>query len=261
MVLPKRAEPKSRPTLTYAGAWFEGCSLGDGITRIRERHVHEYARCNIWHVRGRDRDLLIDSGTGLVALAPVLPVSGGRPLVVVGTHVHFDHVGGHHEFDDRRGHALEADAYRTMPDAMTVAHLFRTLETPVEALPHAGWRAADYRVRPAPLSATLEEGDTIDLGDRVFSVLHVPGHSPGSIGLYDGRDGVLFAGDAVYDGELLDDFEHSQVDDYCLTMERLAELPVSVVHAGHYDSFGQSRLRRLADEYLLGRRRPGCPLA
>lgn len=243
-----------------AGHWFEGWSLGDGVTLIRETHVHPFARCNIWHVRGRERDLLVDSGTGLVALAPLLPATAGRPVVAVGTHVHFDHIGGHHEFHDRCGHVLEADAYRTMPDAMTVAHLFRSLEAPVDALPGAGWRAAEYRLRPAPLTRVLDEGDTIDLGDRGFMVLHLPGHSPGSIGLYDERNGMLFAGDVVYDGELIDDFEHSNVEAYCASMERLARLPVSVVHAGHYDSFDQARLRQLVDQYLLGRRRSGCPL-
>lgn len=243
-----------------AGQWFEGRSLGDRVTLIRETHVHPFARCNIWHIRGRDRDLLVDSGTGLVALAPQLPGGPGRPVVAVGTHVHFDHVGGHHEFEDRRAHVLEAEAYHRMPDEATVAHLFRELDEPVGRLPCAGWRSSSYSVRPAPLSVRLEEGDTVDLGDRVFSVLHLPGHSPGSIGLYDERDGVLFSGDAVYDGELIDDLEHSNVEACVATMERLATLPVSVVHAGHYDSFDQSRLRRLIDQYLQGQRRPGCPL-
>jgi hypothetical protein len=43
-------------------------------------------------------------------------------------------------------------------------------------------------------------------------------------------------------------------------MERLARLPVGIVHAGHFDSFGQSRLRQLIEQYLAGRRRQGCPL-
>jgi len=247
--------------LGMARQWFEGRSLGHGVTLIRETHVHPFARCNIWHVRGRDRDLLVDSGTGLVALAPLLPGTRGRPMVVVGTHVHFDHVGGHHEFSDRRGHVLEAAAYDSMPDAATVAHLFRELDEPVDMLPSAGWRRSSYSVRPAPLSVRLEEGDRVDLGDRVFSVLHLPGHSPGCIGLYDERDGMLFSGDAVYDGELIDDLGHSSVESYVATMERLARMPVRVVHAGHHDSFDESRLRRLVDQYLMGRRRPGCPLA
>ena len=41
--------------------------LGDRVTLIRETHGHSLARSNIWHVRGRDRELLVDSGSGLVA--------------------------------------------------------------------------------------------------------------------------------------------------------------------------------------------------
>ena len=43
------------------------------------------------------------------------------------------------------------------------------------------------------------------LGDRHFEVLHLPGHSPGSIGLWERRTGILFSGDALYDGPLLDE--------------------------------------------------------
>ena len=246
--------------MKIARDWYEACELDQGVVRLRERHVHELARCNIWLARGSHRDLLVDSGTGLLPLSPVLPLATGRPLVAVATHVHFDHVGCLHEFADRRGHGLEADAFATMPDEATVAPLFRALADPVDALPVAGWTSRDYALRPAPLAVSLAEGDAIDLGDRVFTVLHLPGHSPGSLGLYDARNGVLFAGDAVYDGELIDDFRHSSVEAYCATMERLARLPVGIVHAGHYDSFGPARLRRLADDYLRGRRRPGCPL-
>ena len=50
----------------------------------------------------------------------------------------------------------------------------------------------------------IGEGDVIDLGDRAFEVLHLPGHSPGSIGLWDPAAGTLFSGDAIYDGPLLE---------------------------------------------------------
>jgi hypothetical protein len=35
---------------------------------IHEPHIKPYYRCNSWHVRGRDRDLLLDSGIGVVGL-------------------------------------------------------------------------------------------------------------------------------------------------------------------------------------------------
>ena len=69
--------------------------------KIFEPHIKEYYRCNIWHVRGRDRDLLIDSGMGVVSLREQIPLLSGRPLLAVASHTHFDHIGTHHEFADR----------------------------------------------------------------------------------------------------------------------------------------------------------------
>src|SRR5690606_15480213 len=92
-----------------------------------------------------------------------------------------------------------------------------------------GWPgAASYAIAPAPPTRILEEGDIVDLGDRHFEVLHLPGHSPGSIGLWEAATGILFSGDAVYDGELLDDNADSSIPDYLRTMERLRALPVRV---------------------------------
>jgi len=128
-----------------------------------------------------------------------------------------------------------------------------------ERLPPGGFDAQAYAVCPAPATRLLQEGDVIDLGDRHFTVLHVPGHSPGSVALWEAATATLLAGDAVYDGPLIDDLYHSQPDAYVDTMHRLRELPVRVVHGGHYPSFGRDRYLALIDEYLQGRRAPGCP--
>jgi glyoxylase-like metal-dependent hydrolase (beta-lactamase superfamily II) len=90
----------------------------------------------------------------------------------------------------------------------------------------------------------------IDLGDRAFEVLHLPGHSPGSIALFERRSGILFSGDAIYDGPLLHDLPGSSTPDYVRTLRRLLELEVEIVHAGHDPSFGRSRLRQIAETYL-----------
>jgi glyoxylase-like metal-dependent hydrolase (beta-lactamase superfamily II) len=99
----------------------------------------------------------------------------------------------------------------------------------------------------------LDDGDGVDLGDRAFEVLHLPGHSPGSIGLWEEATGTLFSGDAVYDGPLLDQLDGSDVDAYLSTMRRLRDLPVAVVHGGHEPSFGRERLVELCDAYLARR--------
>jgi glyoxylase-like metal-dependent hydrolase (beta-lactamase superfamily II) len=64
----------------------------------------------------------------------------------------------------------------------------------------AGFAAGSFRQQPCAQVSEIDEGDVIDLGDRAFEVLHLPGHSPGSIGLWDSSAGVLFSGDAIYDG-------------------------------------------------------------
>ncbi|MFQ5959554.1 MAG: MBL fold metallo-hydrolase [Alphaproteobacteria bacterium] len=138
---------------------------------------------------------------------------------------------------------------------------YRTLDDGITYIgePYAGFDASTYAIKAAPATRLVREGEVIDLGDRAFEVLHLPGHSPGSIGLWEKASGILFSGDAVYDGELLDELYHSNVRDYIATMERLRDLPVRVVHGGHCPSFGRARMIEIVDEYIAGKRRPGCP--
>jgi len=251
--------------LPVATAWFRRESLAGGVTWLDEPHVAAFARCNIWHVRGRDRDLLVDTGLGLASLEQAARDLFARPVTAVLTHAHFDHIGGAYEFEDRRAHSAEA-AELTEPSGfagLTEADLgvdlverlraagYEIPEILLDALPHAGFSLAGYRVPPAPPAAVLHDGELLDLGDRTFEVLHLPGHSPGSIGLWESQTGILFSGDALYDGPLLYDLPGSSVEAYVPTLERLLELPVSVVHAGHDPSFGRDRLREIASDYLV----------
>lgn len=253
--------------LPIARRWFGRTAVGDGITWLTEPHAHRLLRCNIWHVRGRDRDLLVDTGLGIASLRDEISDLLDHPLISVATHVHYDHVGGLHEFEDRRIHRLEqaqmAD-YREIqwlrrdefpePVRTLLAELGLPLEDEllIDALPEPGWDPARYAIRSARASA-LDEGDVLDLGDRRFEVLHLPGHTPGSLGLWEATSGTLFSGDAVYDGPLLDTLPESDLVAYAATMERLRKLPVRAVHGGHEPSFGRERLIELIDAYLTAR--------
>lgn len=104
------------------------------------------------------------------------------------------------------------------------------LDLLVDALPTAGWKPEDYAIVSATPTSLLVDGDVIDLGDRAFEVMHLPGHSPGSIGLWEPKTGILFSGDAIYDGALFDFLPDSDVQDYSRTMKRLRALPVTIVH-------------------------------
>lgn len=244
--------------LQVADHWFETRRLADDVTLIWEPHVSPDVRCNIWHVRGRDRDLLLDSGMGVVKLRDEIALVTEKPVLCVASHSHFDHIGGHHEFEQRLIHAAEADILAA-PDAdNTVLRSYVTPEI-FFAAPFAGFDVADYAIKPAPPTRLLHEGDGVDLGDRHFEVLHLPGHSPGCIALWEAATGTLYSGDVIYDGELYDHLYHSVTEDYIASLERLKDVPAETVHGGHYASFGRDRLLALIDEYLAGKRKPGCP--
>lgn len=247
--------------LALANRWFERTTMGSGLTLLWEPHVHPFLRCNIWHLRGRDRDLLIDTGLGIASLRQEIADLADKPLLAVATHIHYDHVGSLHEFDERLMHVAEAPrmerydefaALRSSAFPSDYRHLMAH-EAFGDSLINAAPEDFDidaFRIRPASVTRTVAEGDVLDLGDRHFEVLHLPGHSPGSIGLWEPASGILFSGDAVYDGTLLDDLPDSNVDDYVATMRRLRELPVTIVHGGHEPSFGRARLVELVDAYL-----------
>lgn len=158
--------------------WFSKETISEGLTRLYEPHVHSFFRANIFHVVGRDADLVIDFGMGLASLAGALNIPAGKPVLAVATHVHVDHVGSFHEFENRLGHEAEAAAFAQMPDADTLAPYFRTQPGALAAVPPTGVRPETYAISPAPLTTILKENDIIDIGDARYTVLHLPGHSP-----------------------------------------------------------------------------------
>lgn len=251
-----------------ASRWFERKQVSDDLTLLWEPHVHPLVRCNIWHVRGRDRDMLIDTGLGAASLKEEIQDLVDKPLTAVATHIHFDHVGGLHEFDERLVHADEAEG---MANCKGFSGLSRAslgievleglaaagcpIDEPylIDAVPHEAFSPDDFVIRSAMATRIVDEGAEIDLGDRHFEVLHLPGHSPGSIGLWEAATGTLYSGDAIYDGPLLDEVSGSHIPDYVATMKRLRALPVDVVHGGHDPSFGRSRMIEICDAYLARR--------
>ncbi len=231
--------------------------LSHGVSLIRETHLCESWRCNIWHIQGRDRDLIVDTGMGLWSIAEHIAAIRERPVLAFCTHSHHDHAGGLFQFDNRLGHSAEAEIFEHPTRANTVAELLdpSVIKTP----PNPRFDASMWCYPPAPLTLEVSEGDLIDLGDRVYQTLHLPGHSPGSVGLWEANSGLLFTGDALYDGVLYDHLYHSVPEILCESLQRLREIPVSTVHAGHYQSFDRARMHIVVDEYLSGQRSMQCP--
>ena len=235
-------------------SWFRVEGLQEGVSRIYEPFVDPAIRCNVWHVRGRDRDLLIDTGMGLRPLKPEIARLSEHPLIAAITHSHFDHSGGLYEFDCRLGHAREASLLARPTRAGVTAEGYVTAEI-FRSLPNDSFDPLSYNVRPAPLTGYLDEGDVVDLGDRVFQVLHLPGHSPGSVGFFEDRTGLFFSGDVVFDGPLYDNLYHSDPVLFRESMRRLKDLRAVTIHPGHFRSFGRAEMLEIIDAFLAGERR------
>jgi glyoxylase-like metal-dependent hydrolase (beta-lactamase superfamily II) len=251
--------------LPVRGQWFERREVAPGISWIIEPSVHGFLRSNIWHVRGRDRDLVVDTGMGITSLRSSLPELFDHDPIAFLTHGHYDHIGGAFEFSRRAGHVSES-AMLAEPEEATLISADLPLsfaealaaDDPdgvcpdflVDAIPDVGYDLEGYGVRPAPLTDRLVDGDVIDLGDRVLEVVHLPGHTPGSAVLFDQASGVLFTGDVLYDGGLLDELPESSIDDYVASMRRLLTLDVSIAYPGHEQPLGPDEVRRIGRSYL-----------
>jgi glyoxylase-like metal-dependent hydrolase (beta-lactamase superfamily II) len=213
--------------------------------------------------------MVVDTALGVASLRQAGADLWGDETLAVATHFHGDHVGSLHEFDQRAIHHREAerlwrdgglggtlvvdDVPETARRMMSAAGYDLSAELFLSAVPEAGYDLGSYGVGPFEATRLLAEGDVVDLGDRAFEVLELPGHTPGSIGLWEAATGILFSGDAVYDGPLLDFGPDSDIPTYLQTMERLRHLPVQVVHAGHDPSFGRARMHALIDTYTASR--------
>ncbi|HEY9903186.1 MAG TPA: MBL fold metallo-hydrolase [Candidatus Sericytochromatia bacterium] len=242
-------------------SWFATRKISESLYCISEVHYWEWNRANLWLIKGQTQDLLIDTGLGVASLRQHLASLIDKPLLAIASHIHFDHAGGMHEFDEIAIHPAEAEALQKGDNhvALCAQEYGWVVDEHFTQLPYPGFTATQYTLHAAEPTQLLKEGDVLDLGNRAFEVLHLPGHSPGCIALYDRKSQELFSGDIVYDGDLLDELPGSDIPTYISTYERLQRLPVETVYPGHYHVFGRERLQQLMADYLEAKRQPGCP--
>ena len=226
--------------------WYAIQPQGDGILRLNEIHVDPYAVGDIWLVRGSQRDLIVDTGSGIVPPAPIIEALSDKPILAVALNCYYDHAGGWHSFTERACHRLDAAALIDPSEESALVSQYLTGGS-LAALPRAGYATADYRMVGAKPTRLLEDGDVIDLGDRCLEVLHVPGRSPGGIALWEAETGSLFTSDMLYDGEHGPAWPPDDPPSYIASLRRMGDLPVSTVYPGHYGSFDGARMATLID--------------
>jgi len=255
----------SDAALAVAAPWFGVDDVGEGVTRVTEPHLSDLVSANLWWIRGRTHDVLVDTGLGVASLRQHLPEVLEHDTLAVISHSHLDHTGGAHELDHVAVHALEADAIGSPPPASLHPRTELELlglaipddedlpESLLKALPEPGYDPAAYAVRPATVTRTLVDGDVIDLGDRRLRIVHLPGHTPGSIVVLDEDLRWVYTGDVIYDGTLFDEMFGADIPSYVASIRRLLALDVALVHPGHDESFGPERLHEIGEGYLTSR--------
>lgn len=122
------------------------------------------------------------------ALTSFISRHGLNVTHLVNTHMHIDHAVGDRMVSDRYGVPVEAHA----EDGVLGTRLQQ----------QAMMFGMTERVQDVSIGRTLSEGDTIHIGTGCLEVLHVPGHSPGSIVLYDREGGYILAGDVLFSGSI-----------------------------------------------------------
>jgi glyoxylase-like metal-dependent hydrolase (beta-lactamase superfamily II) len=242
--------------------WFGLEDVGEDVTKVTEPHLSELVSANLWWIRGRRHDVLVDTGLGVASIREHLPDVLAHDTMAVVSHTHLDHTGGAHEFGQVAVHALESGAMASPPPAslhtatemdllgLAIPEDYELPESLLEAVPAPGYDPAVFAIRPAVVTRALADGDVIDLGDRRLRVIHAPGHTRGSILLYDEDLRWLYTGDVLNDSPVFDEMYGADIPSYVESMRRMRDLDVAMVHPGHDNSFDGEHMRHLIDAYL-----------
>jgi glyoxylase-like metal-dependent hydrolase (beta-lactamase superfamily II) len=175
--------------------WLNVSRLSKTIWRIEDAGVSEYL------ITGNDRSLLIDCGWGIGDLAKTVAGLTSLPLAIINTHGHRDHTSGDYLFKERI-HIHEGDV-PLLKKAYDPAARTETLRRfPKERWP-PGFKEDAWIHAPLPHFESFEGPRSFDLGGRIVDVIETPGHTPGSLCLYDRKERLLFAGDNIQAGNVL----------------------------------------------------------
>jgi glyoxylase-like metal-dependent hydrolase (beta-lactamase superfamily II) len=229
--------------------WFEITEFPEQVFRIREPALAPLHGSNLWLVRGRRSSLLIDTGVGVAPVRPIVEALAGNPVICLLTHGHYDHIGGAHEFSDRRAHRLEA-AVLADPDPRSTQWQGWLTRDSFSRAPAETFDFDSYSLEPAPPTTLVEDDDRIDLGGRQVTIMHTPGHSPGLISVFEPETGVLFTSDALYDGRMFFELEGSDWVHAARSIERLLATGARRIHPGHFESLSGREFQRLGRRTL-----------
>ena len=177
----------------------------------------------IW---GDYKNVLIDSGLdkNFTKLQQYLLSTGIKIRdidIIINTHEHFDHMGANRYFQEY---------------ALIAAHRFAAIKIAVKDKYVTMYESGDLN-EPAPkIHLWLEDKFRFDVGNFILEIIHTPGHTSGSICIYEVNRNLLFTGDTVFaKGTLSYISKSGSIGDYINSIGRLATMKVKAILPGHGD--------------------------
>ncbi|TFD94353.1 MBL fold metallo-hydrolase [Jeotgalibacillus sp. R-1-5s-1] len=148
---------------------------------------------------GVERAMLIDSGLGIDNIKRITDQLTPLPVEVFTTHVHVDHIGSHGEFDKVYVHERDREWLENGISGLPITQIRKDIGRDITKPTPKSFHPSTYQPFQGKPSGLLEDQQRIPLGNRVITVLHTPGHSPGHVCFFDETNGYLFTGDLLYD--------------------------------------------------------------
>ncbi len=176
--------------------WFKVYELPNDIIAIYEPyHIQESIS---YLIKGSSACLLWDTGLGMFDIKSVVDSLIDKPLAVVNSHYHFDHIGGNRYFPQVHvfNQKVMTDRLKKGVTAIDVEQGFMK-----ESINYQGKISFDiesYSIPPTNNFTTIEDGHVFDLGNRKFMAIHTPIHSPESIILVSDDEKIVFTGDTIH---------------------------------------------------------------
>ena len=151
------------------------------ITTLLNGPIEE--NCHVMHLEGRNEAVVVDPGSSPAELRAFIDKAGLKPVLILATHGHFDHVGA--------VHAL-AEAYAA-PFACLPGD-----ERQLEALEDTYAMYGMGKTKQPKIDRLLRPDEMIQAAGFELKVLHTPGHTPGGACFYHAESGSLFTGDTLF---------------------------------------------------------------
>ncbi|HVO57638.1 MAG TPA: MBL fold metallo-hydrolase [Dongiaceae bacterium] len=200
--------------------WFEVYKVADKTFAIYEPHQSEETISYL--LVGTKQALLFDTGMGIGNLRAVVARLTSRPLVVVNSHTHNDHVGDNWQFPFVFG-MNTAFTRKNAEGSRDAAQAEIGKGETCGDLPK-GFDPAKYATKPWKISLTVRDGFKVNLGQRTVEIVATPGHTPDAISLLDREKGLLFTGDTYYPGEIWLYRPETDLDAYLASVKKLVGL-------------------------------------